>query len=123
MIAETKKALISHIPTIILIDWNMPDGQGDELCHWIRIGWKDLPLIFLTVRGDSFDVVSGFQNGADDYIVKPFELSVLYHRILAVLRRTKSINESKYIDSYNETVKAKIHNPSCLKQFAALVIV
>lgn len=94
-IAETKKALISHIPTIILIDWNMPDGQGDELCRWIRIRWKDLPLIFLTVRGDSFDVVSGFQNGADDYIVKPFELSVLFHRILAVLRRTKSINESK----------------------------
>ena len=85
-IAETKKALRSYIPTIMLIDWNMPDGQGDELCRWIRNRWNDLPIIFLTIRGDSCDVVSGLQNGADDYVTKPFELSVLYSRILAVLR-------------------------------------
>ena len=70
----------------MLIDWNMPDGQGDELCRWIRNRWNDLPIIFLTIRGDSCDVVSGLQNGADDYVTKPFELSVLYSRILAVLR-------------------------------------
>ena len=94
-IAETKKALRSYIPTIMLIDWNMPDGQGDELCRWIRNRWNDLPIIFLTIRGDSCDVVSGLQNGADDYVTKPFELSVLYTRILAVLRRTKNVKESK----------------------------
>ena len=94
-IAETKKALRSYIPTIMLIDWNMPDGQGDELCRWIRNRWNDLPIIFLTIRGDSCDVVSGLQNGADDYVTKPFELSVLYSRILAVLRRTKNVKESK----------------------------
>lgn len=94
-IAETKKALRDHIPAMILIDWNMPDGQGDELCHWIRTRWEDLPIIFLTVRGDSCDVVSGFQNGADDYVTKPFELAVLYSRMLAVLRRTKNRKESK----------------------------
>ena len=87
-IADAKKALIGHLPTIVLLDWNMPDGQGNELCLWIRERWKTLPIIYLTVRGDSHDIVTGFQNGADDYVVKPFELVVLYSRILALLRRT-----------------------------------
>ena len=69
----------------------MPDGRGDSLCQWIRGRWKELPIIFLTVRDDSHDIVSGFQNGADDYVVKPFELSVLYSRIQAVLRRTGNV--------------------------------
>lgn len=71
----------------------MPDGHGDGLCQWIRSNWKELPIIFLTVRGDSHDIVSGFQSGADDYVVKPFELEVLYSRIQALLRRTGNIAE------------------------------
>lgn len=86
-IADARQALKNHIPSIVLVDWNMPDGRGDMLCRWIRSNWKDLPIIFLTVRSDSHDIVSGFQNGADDYVVKPFELEVLYSRILALLRR------------------------------------
>lgn len=70
---KVKQALKIHIPSIVLLDWNMPDGHGDGLCQWIRGQWKDLPIMFLTVRGDSTDIVSGFQNGADDYVVKPFE--------------------------------------------------
>ena len=92
-IAEVRQALEMHVPTVILLDWNMPDGRGDSLCQWIRSRWKELPIIFLTVRGDSHDIVSGFQNGADDYVVKPFELSVLYSRIQAVLRRTGNVAE------------------------------
>ena len=88
-IVDIKKTLINHLPAVILLDWNMPDGQGNELCRWIRDRWNDLPVIYLTVRGDSCDIVSGFQNGADDYVVKPFDLAVLHSRILALLRRTK----------------------------------
>ena len=90
-ISEVRQALEIHVPTVILLDWNMPDGRGDSLCQWIRGRWKELPVIFLTVRDDSQDIVSGFQNGADDYVVKPFELSVLYSRIQAVLRRTGNV--------------------------------
>ncbi len=86
-LAEARQTLNHHVPTLILLDWNMPDGHGDSLCQWIRSSWKELPIIFLTVRGDSADIVSGFQNGADDYVVKPFALEVLYSRILALLRR------------------------------------
>lgn len=85
--AEARRALGSQTPELALVDWNMPDGRGDELCRWIRARRPELPVIFLTVRGDAGDIVAGFERGADDYVVKPFELEVLYSRICAVLRR------------------------------------
>lgn len=90
---QARQALTTHVPSVVLLDWNMPDGRGDSLCRWIRGNWKELPVIFLTVRGDSTDIVSGFQNGADDYVVKPFELEVLYSRIMALLRRSGNVAE------------------------------
>lgn len=92
-IAVAKQVLREHIPSIVLVDWNMPDGRGDNLCRWIRKHWRELPVIFITVRGDSVDIVSGFQCGADDYVVKPFELEVLHSRILALLRRSGNVAE------------------------------
>ena len=92
-IAEAKQALKHSLPTMVLVDWNMPDGNGSVLCQWIRSNWKELPVIFITVRGDSRDIVSGFQNGADDYVVKPFELDVLHSRIGALMRRTGDVSK------------------------------
>lgn len=86
-IMDARKAFGSFVPDAVLVDWNMPDGRGDSFCKWIRVRWQELPVIFLTVRGDSCNIVSGFHNGADDYVVKPFELEVLHSRICAVLRR------------------------------------
>ena len=62
-IADVKKALIGHLPMIVLLDWNMPDGQGNELCLWIRERWKPLPVIYLTVRGDSHDMLPASKTG------------------------------------------------------------
>lgn len=95
-LAEVREALGLHVPDMVLLDWNMPDGQGDGLCRWIRNRWKELPVIFLTVRSDSRDIVSGFQSGADDYVVKPFELEVLYSRIRALLRRAGNMAEQYF---------------------------
>lgn len=94
-INEIRKALRYHLPSVLLLDWNMPDGQGSDLCRWLREKWADLPIIFLTVRGDSCDIIAGFQNGTDDYIVKPFELTILYSRMLALLRRAGKTKEMK----------------------------
>ncbi len=90
-LAEAGRALQEHVPTLVLLDWELPDGKGERLCRWMRDRWKELPVIFLTVRGDCADIVSGFKSGADDYVVKPFELEVLYSRILALLRRTGNV--------------------------------
>ncbi len=91
---QARKTLETQIPSLVLLDWNMPDGAGDALCRWIRNRWKELPVIFLTVRGDTQDIVDGFQAGADDYVVKPFELEVLYSRIQALLRRSGNKEET-----------------------------
>ena len=45
---EGRKALDRHAPDLVLIDWNMPDGEGAFVCKWIRSKWKELPLIFLS---------------------------------------------------------------------------
>ncbi len=91
-----KRALERHLPNIALIDWNMPDGRGDHFCRWIRSKWNELPIIFLTVRDDTRDIISGFWDGADDYITKPFELEILYSRIHALLRRAGNV-QSQYL--------------------------
>lgn len=93
-IADAKQELMKKRPAILLVDRNMPDGNGDELCRWIRRLWgNQLPILYLTVRGETADIVQGFQDGADDYVVKPFELEVLYSRILALLRRSGQTKE------------------------------
>lgn len=92
-ITEARQILGRQKPDLCLIDWNMPDGQGDVLCRHIRSRWKDLPIIFLTVRGDVDDIVAGFEYGADDYVTKPFELEVLYSRIQALLRRAGTVSD------------------------------
>lgn len=86
-VGAARRALSERVPGIVLVDWNMPDGRGDGLCREIRAKWRELPVIFLTVRGDTRDIVSGFKDGADDYVVKPFELEVLCSRMEALLRR------------------------------------
>ena len=95
MIEEAKKTMLKLTPAIVLIDWNMPDGQGDDLCRWIRVKWEDLPIIFLTARSDNQNIISGFKNGADDYVVKPFSLEILHSRILAILRRSTKKEEHR----------------------------
>lgn len=92
-VAGAKEALRSMCPTLVLVDWNMPDGSGNLLIQWIRSKWKELPVMFLTVRGEAGDIVAGFENGADDYVVKPFELDVLLSRIKALLRRTGDVSK------------------------------
>lgn len=118
-LAESKQALKNHVPTLILLDWNMPDGHGDGLCQWIRSNWKELPIIFLTVRGDSADIVSGFRNGADDYVVKPFALEILYSRILALLRRTGNVAE-QYLSCDGIMIDQNRHTVSCHSEEIAL---
>lgn len=102
-IADARQALQNRIPMLVLVDWNMPDGHGDTLCRYIRMNWSQLPVIFLTVRGDSRDIISGFENGADDYVVKPFELEVLYSRIQALLRRAGNVSK-QYLSCDNISI-------------------
>ncbi len=77
---------ISARPDLILLDINMPEMDGLAVCRQIR-EYVNCPVLFLTARIESADKVAGFQTGADDYIVKPFDLDELGARIAAHLRR------------------------------------
>lgn len=91
---EQAKVLLAQKPDLIVLDINLPDGNGRELCSWIREN-TDTPVIFLTALGNEHDIVNGFKAGADDYITKPFSLPVLKQRIKAVLKRS-AVNTDIY---------------------------
>jgi len=74
---------------LIILDIGLPDGNGIDLCREIR-NKSDVPIIMLTARDLETDEVSGLLAGADDYITKPFSLSVLRARVTAQLRRTET---------------------------------
>jgi DNA-binding response OmpR family regulator len=86
---EAIKLIDSNHVDLILLDVMMPNMDGWETCRKIRKKWNT-PIIMLTARTEKADIVKGLENGADDYIAKPFDEEELVARINAVLRRLKS---------------------------------
>jgi two-component system phosphate regulon response regulator PhoB len=84
LIAERK-------PDAVILDWGLPLVSGFEVCRQIRCSpeLRATPIIMLTARGEEVDKVRALDNGADDYLTKPFSVSELIARLRAVLRRTK----------------------------------
>ena len=83
---DSRRALEQTQPDLILLDWNLPDGDGLMLCREISEKWK-IPILMITARDMEIDQVMCLESGADDYIAKPFSLAVLKARIAALLRR------------------------------------
>lgn len=77
-------------PDIILLDINMPDGDGISVCKKIR-DYVSCPILFLTARIEDSDKIEGFASGADDYIIKPFSIDELGARVSAHIRRDHRI--------------------------------
>ncbi len=87
--ARTALAMIaSHSPDLILLDLGLPDGDGAELICSVR-EWSQVPIIVVSARGYERDKVTALDNGADDYITKPFGTDELLARIRAALRHGK----------------------------------
>lgn len=78
---------------LVLLDVMMPDLDGWEVCREIR-KFSDVPVIMLTARSDKRDLVKGLDNGADDYIIKPFDEGELTARVNAILRRYQKEDET-----------------------------
>lgn len=91
-------ALIDRQPyDLILLDLTLEDGDGLNLCRHIRARHQT-PIMIITSRGATADVVTGLELGADDYVVKPFNIDVLTARIRAQLRRTSETRRSEAVD-------------------------
>jgi two-component system, OmpR family, response regulator len=82
--------IIQRQPNLVVLDVNLPDVDGFELCRRLRASGNEVPVIFLTARRDVEDLRTGFAGGGDDYLTKPFSLDELTFRIKAVLRRAGS---------------------------------
>lgn len=75
--------------SLLLLDLGLPDGDGLQLCRELRAAGNAVPIIVLTARDTSSARVNGLDAGADDYVVKPFEIAEVLARIRSVLRRAK----------------------------------
>ncbi len=73
---------------LVILDVNLPDGDGFEVCKKIK-AIRDIPVIFLTARDLEADVMKGFDLGADDYVTKPFSINIFRKKVAAVLKRSE----------------------------------
>jgi DNA-binding response OmpR family regulator len=91
--SEARVQLSQGEPDVILLDLGLPDGDGLDLCAELR-SRSDVPIVIVTARGDSSEVVAGLEAGADDYVKKPVTGTELSARVRALLRRTERTDES-----------------------------
>ena len=94
---EGRGIILNNKIDFLLLDINLPDGSGLDLCKEIR-DTGDFKIVFFTANDTEEDMLKGFENGADDYISKPFSIEVLKRKVNAMLRnkqRDESIFEYK----------------------------
>lgn len=78
-------------PSLVILDWMLPDMVGPEICKLIRSRSYEVPILMLTGRASPNDVATGLTSGADDYLSKPFSTVELLARVQALIRRSKKV--------------------------------
>lgn len=96
---ETEEIILKENFDVVLLDVTLPDGNGFDLCKYIKQR-LDIPVIFLTAKDEESSVVNGLDLGADDYIAKPFRTRELISRINSVLRRYGNCIEKSNVIQY-----------------------
>lgn len=86
--AQALSTFDSANPSLVILDWMLPDLVGPEICKLIRTRSTEVPILMLTGRAAPADVAEGLSSGADDYLSKPFSVVELMARIQALLRRS-----------------------------------
>jgi len=87
---------------VVVLDVMLPGKNGFALASSLRKAEQFVPILMLTARGEAQDVLRGFEAGADDYLPKPFELSVLIARLNALLRRREWLRNTRTVATANE---------------------
>jgi DNA-binding response OmpR family regulator len=91
--AKSAREIFDSSYDIVVMDVELPDGNGYDLCREIR-SKSDVPIIFLTSYDDEVNIVMGLDMGGDDYVTKPFQLKVLMSRIKANIRRRNPVRSN-----------------------------
>ena len=93
---SAREQLALSAPALILLDVNLPDGNGTSLLREVKERTPGLPVVLLTANDTDMDIVNGLEQGADDYITKPFSLSVLRARVNTQLRKAGTAKTGCY---------------------------
>ena len=93
-IAEGKNAFEEQGADLILLDVNLPDGEGFVFCRWVRERSR-VPVLFLTARDLEEDALKGYELGAEDYVTKPFSMKILLKKIDVILKRDREKEKEK----------------------------
>lgn len=97
--AEAEECYKGQEYNLVVLDVNLPDGNGFELCQEIKEECPDTAVIFLTANDMESDVLKGYELGADDYVTKPFHISVFRKKVYVLLAR---IHKQSGGDCYND---------------------
>lgn len=81
--------------SLAVVDWMLPEMSGIALCQWLRSEGSALPVLMLTAKDKLIDKIAGLDAGADDYLVKPFDVPELLARLRALLRRPPQLQSRK----------------------------
>ena len=88
-VREARENLTGEVQGMVM-DVGLPDGDGVSLCREWRAAGENRPVLFLTARGEEFDVVRGLASGGNDYVTKPFRMQELLSRVRVMLRNTQA---------------------------------
>ncbi|MFZ5858666.1 MAG: response regulator transcription factor [Chloroflexota bacterium] len=110
-----------HQPDLVILDWMLPGMDGLEVCHRMRTASGSVPILMLTAKDAVQDRIQGLDAGADDYMVKPFNLDELLARVRALLRRTQPdrVPVLKFADLTLDTGSRQASRGSRLVQLTA----
>ncbi|MBD2105259.1 winged helix-turn-helix domain-containing protein [Leptolyngbya sp. FACHB-261] len=99
-IQQAKAVFQQHHPSLVILDSELPDGNGLEFCSWLHRQQKTL-IFVLSARNMEADIVEGLRAGADDYLTKPFGMQEFLARVEALSRRTKNTSPPAFLDYGN----------------------
>ena len=116
-IEEAKRAYMQGGVRMVLLDVNLPDGEGFEFCRWVK-AQAAVPVLFLTARDLEEDALNGYELGAEDYVTKPFSMKILLKKIDVILKRTETDGHLCFDDGFLkadfETAKTEAGGQECV---------
>ena len=101
--AKARYLLDTEVFSLALLDVNLPDGNGFDLCRETKAVRPELPVIFLTANDLETDVLNGFDMGAEDYVTKPFNMQILLRRVEVALRRANAQPAAPQADRWSDS--------------------
>jgi two-component system response regulator MprA len=118
--AEAIEAVAHSVPDAVVLDIGMPGIDGIEVCERVRLLGNRVPILMLTARVEISDRVAGLDAGADDYLIKPFDVNELKARLRALLRRSGPESEPDELSFAEVKLDRALHGASVGEQFAEL---